>query len=322
MQAAGTNLGLLVNEERRAAVAVDAGLDRDTAKQLLAAARSTGVAIEAIFLTHAHADHFGGAAFLRERTGAPVLATDLEAAVIQNPLLEPLYLFAGGAPPAELRGKFLLGQACPVDRVVTPGETLVLAGLECRVEPLPGHTPAQAGLGWGPALFCGDAFFPAAVLAKHPIPVFAAPREARRTLERLVAPGYRWFIPGHGAAMEREGLAEAGAANAAALDRLTDAAREALRQGPRTLDDLQGAVADRVKARFETLSQVCLARLTVQAVLGELCDAGEVQPVCRDNRLLWEVRCGQVTGGKEATSAEVSRRRAEWRDTGLTWPER
>jgi glyoxylase-like metal-dependent hydrolase (beta-lactamase superfamily II) len=283
----GTNSGLLINEGRKAAVAVDAGMDRDAAKQLLAAATAAGVAVEALFLTHAHADHFGGAAFLRERTGAMVVATGLEAAVIQNPLLEPLYLFAGGVPPAELRGKFLLGQACPVDRVVAPGEMVELAGLPCRVEALPGHTPVQAGLGWGPALFCGDAFFSPAILAKHAIPVFADPREARRTLERLPGLGYRWFVPGHGAPVEQKNAGAVCAANAAVLDRLTEAVRAALEEEPRTLDDLLGEVAKRVGAQLETLSQVCLARLTVQALLGELAEAGEVRPVCRESRLCW-----------------------------------
>lgn len=284
----GTNLGLLVNEERRTAVAVDAGLDRDSARQLVATAAGAGLSLEAVFVTHAHADHFGGASFLRERTGAPVVASALEAAVIQNPLLEPLYLFAGGFPPAGLRGKFLLGQACPVDRVVAPGEVVELAGLACRVEPLPGHTLAQVGLGWGPALFCGDAFFSEAVLAKHPVPVFASPAAARKTLKRLPETEYRWFIPGHGPPLDREGLKAGCAANAAALDRLAEAVRRALGEGPRTLDDLLGAVAGEVGERLENLAAACLARLTVQAVLGELSDAGAVEALCLDNRLLWK----------------------------------
>lgn len=283
----GTNLGLLVNEERQAAVAVDAGMDKETARQLAVAAGSTGLTIETIFVTHAHADHFGGAAFLRERTGAPVLASAYEAAVIANPLLEPVYLFAGGAPPADLRGKFLLGTACPVDRVVAPGEVVELAGLECRVEPRPGHTPAQVGLAWGPALFCGDAFFPEPILAKHPLPVFYSPGEARRTLERIQRTEYRWFIPGHGAAQDREGLASACAATVAALNRLEEAVRRELEAGPRTLDDLLASVAGQVGERLENLASACLARLTVQAVLGELCDAGEIRSDCSDNRLLW-----------------------------------
>jgi glyoxylase-like metal-dependent hydrolase (beta-lactamase superfamily II) len=285
----GTNLGLLVNEERGTAVAVDAGMDKDSARGLAAAAAAAGLTIEALFLTHAHADHFGGAAYLRERTGAAVVAAGLEAAVVQNPILEPLYLFAGGMPPAALRGKFLLGQACPVDRVVAPGETVTLAGLECRVEPLPGHTPAQVGLGWGPVLFSGDAFFPEPILAKHPIPVFADPRAARATLARLPAGGFEWAIPGHGVPCRRGAeLDLVCSANAAALDGLTDAVRQALGAGPLTLDDLLGVVAGLVGADLGTLADVCLARLTVQAVLGELCDDGGARAVCRGSRLVWE----------------------------------
>lgn len=285
----GTNRGLLVNEGERKAAAVDAGMDRDSARQLLSAATAAGWTVTDVFLTHAHADHFGGARFLRERTGAAVTAAGLEAAVIAHPLLEPLYLFAGGAPPAELRGKFLLGQACPVDRVVDPGEEVALAGVECRVEPLPGHTLAQAGLGCGPVLFTGDAFFLPSILEKHPIPVFAAPGEARQTLARLPELGYDWFVPGHGPAVDREGLNQACAATLAALERLTEAVTGALASGPRSTEDLLAQAADAVGDRLETLASVCLARLTLQGLLEELLDAGRVRAVCRENTLFWEL---------------------------------
>ncbi|HHW14245.1 MAG TPA: MBL fold metallo-hydrolase [Firmicutes bacterium] len=284
----GTNRGLLVNEAEKRAAAVDAGMDRDSARQLLSAATAAGGTVTDVFLTHAHADHFGGAAFLRERTGAAVAATGLEAAVVAHPELEPLYLFAGGAPPAELRGKFLLGQACAVDRVVEPGEAVALAGLECRVESLPGHTLAQAGLGYGPVLFAGDAFFLPSVLEKHPIPVFAAPREARQTLARLPELEYEWFVPGHGPAVDREGLRRACTATLAALDRLTEAVLAALAAGPRTTEELLAQAAEAVGDRLETLASVCLARLTIQGIQGELADAGTVRPLCRGNTLLWE----------------------------------
>ena len=59
---------------------------------------SLNVELAAVIVTHAHADHFGGAGEVKKRTGAPVLAPAFEAAVVENPVLEPVYLFTGAQP--------------------------------------------------------------------------------------------------------------------------------------------------------------------------------------------------------------------------------
>ena len=90
---AGSNAGLLVSGAW--ALVVDSGLDRDAARRILKHVAALQVELAAIVITHAHADHFGGAGELKRRTGATVWAPAFEAAVIENPALEPVYLFAG-----------------------------------------------------------------------------------------------------------------------------------------------------------------------------------------------------------------------------------
>ena len=68
----GLNAGLIVQDGR--AVLVDTGLDRDTAKKILRHIESLKITLAAVVITHAHADHCGGAATIRARTGAPVYA--------------------------------------------------------------------------------------------------------------------------------------------------------------------------------------------------------------------------------------------------------
>ncbi|MBI4758879.1 MAG: MBL fold metallo-hydrolase, partial [Chloroflexi bacterium] len=53
----GSNVGLIVQDRR--AVAVDTGLDKDSAKEVTLALNSLGARLEAMVITHAHADHFG-----------------------------------------------------------------------------------------------------------------------------------------------------------------------------------------------------------------------------------------------------------------------
>lgn len=84
--------------------------------------------VSAIVLTHAHWDHVGAAKALRDATGAPVVATSVDAPVI-----------AGEQP-------FLTGsefEPCPVDMVVEDGQRVDLGGLTWQVLVTPGHTPGS-----------------------------------------------------------------------------------------------------------------------------------------------------------------------------------
>lgn len=58
-----------------------------------------GQSLAAIVQTHAHADHYGGNAYLLQcYPEAEVYAPPVEEAVMRYPLLEPIYLNMGAAP--------------------------------------------------------------------------------------------------------------------------------------------------------------------------------------------------------------------------------
>lgn len=73
----GSNMGLVVRDGK--GLLIDAGLDKDAARRALRVADELGVVLEAVFITHAHADHFGGAHFLQRRLEVPFYAPALEA---------------------------------------------------------------------------------------------------------------------------------------------------------------------------------------------------------------------------------------------------
>ena len=96
--------------------------------------------------THPHADHFSAAAHLRQRTGAP-MATGALVTEVQS-LWTRLY----GFPEGHFR-------ATDWDRLLAPGETLRIGGLEARVMASPGHTLASITFVIGDAAFIHDTLF-------------------------------------------------------------------------------------------------------------------------------------------------------------------
>jgi glyoxylase-like metal-dependent hydrolase (beta-lactamase superfamily II) len=217
----------------------------------------------------------------------PLYAPALEAAMMENPIVEPLYLFSGAAPIGELRHKFTLAKPCRVDHVVEPGP-LEIGPFSVEVVALPGHAPNQVGVAAGEVLFCGDALFPAQALHKHKIPFCADMDGALATLERLPELPYARFAPGHGPAYHAgEQFAHMCAANRERLEEIRALVHGALEEPQETSVLLQRA-AEHFGLRLEAAVFYLLTRTTILAALSALERAGKVATVVKDNRLLWK----------------------------------
>jgi glyoxylase-like metal-dependent hydrolase (beta-lactamase superfamily II) len=113
--------------QAKRAVLVDPG---EEAERLLDAARSLGVEIEAILITHCHFDHIGAVAAVANATGAPVYCPEIERGVLAD--------INRWVPPGF--GPFESYQA---DHTLAGGERLALAGMEIEVIFTPGHSPGH-----------------------------------------------------------------------------------------------------------------------------------------------------------------------------------
>jgi glyoxylase-like metal-dependent hydrolase (beta-lactamase superfamily II) len=279
----GSNAGLIVHDGR--AVLVDTGLDRDTAKKILRHVESLKVQLATVVITHAHADHCGGAAMIRARTRAPVYAPTLEADVVANPIWEPLYLFSGALPPAELRHKFTLAEPCPVDGILGVGEQ-ELGGVQVTVIPAPGHAPNQMMVAGGGACFVADACFAPEILHKHGIPFYVDIDQTLASLGTLAAldGAYAAFVAGHGPAVPQ--IATWAGENTARLVEIREVVARALAE----TDDV-GQITRRTASHFNlTIPNPViywLTQTTVLACLASLQRAGRASVRVVDNTLVW-----------------------------------
>src|SRR5680860_1435801 len=130
---------LIIEGSVGTAVLVDSGQDADAGRRIRRALEHLELRPTAILNTHSHADHFGGNAFLlRQFPDLEVHAPEIEAEIIRAPYLEPVYLFHGASPLAELRSKWLLGPASPVHHEVAAGEVMI-GGVSFRLLDVRGH---------------------------------------------------------------------------------------------------------------------------------------------------------------------------------------
>jgi glyoxylase-like metal-dependent hydrolase (beta-lactamase superfamily II) len=280
----GSNIGLVVQDGR--GLLIDAGLDKDASRRVLRIVEAMNVALEAVFITHAHADHFGGAYFLQRRLEVELYAPTLEAAMMEHPIIEPLYLFGGAAPIKGLRHKFTLAKPCQIDHVVEPGP-LEIGPFQVEVIPLPGHALNQVGVAVGEAFFCADAVFPAETLQKHKIIFCVDLDETLATLERLPDMPYACFAPGHGPAYASgDEIAQICAANRERLEAVREQVYESLEE-PQETSALVQRVTDHLGLKMTTATAYFLTRTTVLAALSSLEQAGEAAVVMENNRLLW-----------------------------------
>ncbi len=179
-----TNAYLVRDPGSGDAVLIDPGSE---APRLIAAIEATGARLRSIWLTHAHFDHIGAVAAVRERFQVPVFIHELD-----------IPLFVLGPQQAAAWGLEIEGDRVP-DQRLHDGDEMECGSLRFQVMHTPGHSPGHtAFVGHGVA-FVGDCLF-AGSIGRTDLP-FASPADMNDSLIRLASlPAETRVMPGHGPA--------------------------------------------------------------------------------------------------------------------------
>ena len=110
---------------------IDSGNDKDAGRKIQKILDAQGWKLTAIINTHSNADHDGGNTLLQNRLNCAVYSTPMENIVVENPILEPTFLY-GGYPFKKLRNKFLMAQ--PTEKFLTLDEQGIPETAEGRVK--------------------------------------------------------------------------------------------------------------------------------------------------------------------------------------------
>ncbi len=179
------NCSVFGDEQTHEAIVIDPG---DEIDRVLEIVRRHGLTVKAIVITHAHIDHIGGAAKLKQATGAPVYMNPNDREL--QAMLDEQAAWLG-MPPVE---------QVEIDQPAKDGDRLVLGTSEIHVMHTPGHTQGSISL-WIPSenkLVAGDTLFRDSI-GRTDLPGGDGGQILRSIHDKLLPlPEETVVVPGHG----------------------------------------------------------------------------------------------------------------------------
>ena len=258
---------------------IDSGNDKDAGRKIQKILDAQGWKLTAIINTHSNADHIGGNTLLQNRLNCAVYSTPMENIIVENPILEPTFLY-GGYPFKKLRNKFLMATPSKAQDIAT---AKLPEGMEYFR--LPGHFWDMIGVKTpDDVYFLADCIFGEGTVNKYHISFFydlAAQFETLDMVEKLEG---KLFIPAHAEPMEdiRPLVKLNRDKSLEILNVLLEICKE-----PMHFELILKKVFEHYELTMDH-AQYVLVGSTIRSYLAYLCDNGKVENYVEDNILLWK----------------------------------
>ncbi len=279
------NIGVIKCNER--VILIDTGLDKRTAKKILTALDKEGLYPQAVINTHAHADHCGGNAHIKEKTGAKIYAAEVENQFIENTFLEPFCFFGGAQPISDLKNKFLQAEPVIVDEVFKADSTVNIQGLELEAVSLPGHSQNHIGIAYQGVLFCGDAIYSQMILDKHQVPFCINISKQKQTLAELAKDNYQFYLPAHGCLTAKKEIKKVATANRELIENIEEYILKITAE-EKTTDEIMKKVCREFSYRVSNAYHYYLLKTSVKAYLSYLYNNNLLKHIIKESLLYWQ----------------------------------
>lgn len=277
-----TNIGIYKLDDEKVCL-IDTGNDKESGRKILKIINEQNWQVECIINTHSNADHVGGNKFIQDRTNCKILSSKIETTIINNPELEPAFLY-GAMPLNELNNKFLLAKESNCQVI----DNNLPKGLEYFT--LKGHFIDMIGIKTSDNIyFLGDSIFSEETINKYHIFFIYDVEKYLQTLDFLETLNGTFYIPSH--VKPLTDLKELIKINKNKINEIYNNILSFC-QNPITTEKIIKNIFDTYNLEIN-INQYALLGSTIKSYLTYLNNQDKIEYFFNDNQLYWTIKKGE-----------------------------